>query len=63
MKYFLKGAAVTVIIMIVSMVIQVFCNRKGIQVDSVISPTMSAVCAMLVYHVLTKNDKNKDDIN
>ena len=61
MKNLLKGAAITVIVLVVSMVIQIFCNVKGIQIDLTISGPTSAVCAMLVYHGLTKNEKNKDN--
>lgn len=57
MKHFLKGAAVTAVVLIVSMAIHVFCNIKGIHLDSVSTSTMSAVCAMLLYHGLIKNEK------
>ena len=61
MKNLLKGAAITVIVLVVSMVIQIFCNVKGIQIDLTIAGPTTAVCAMLVYHGLTKNEKNKDN--
>ena len=57
MRHLLKGAAVTAIVLIVSMAIHVFCNMKGIELDTVVAGTVSAVCAMLLYHGLTKNEK------
>ena len=57
MKHLLKGAAITVAILIVLMIIHVFCNMKGIQLDTVMTGSTSAACAMLIYHGLTKNEK------
>ena len=48
MKHLLKGAAVAAVVLIVLM------TATG---------TISAVCAMLFYHGLIKNEKNKDDGN
>lgn len=61
MKHFLKGAAVTVIVLVVLIVINVICNMNGIELDSVSTGTVSAVGAMLIYYGLTKNEKNKND--
>lgn len=61
MKHFFKGAAVTVAVLIVLMVINVFCNMHGINLDSVSTGTLSAVCAMLLYCGLIRNEKSKDD--
>ena len=58
MKHLLKGAAVTAVVLIVLMAIHVFCNMKEIQLDIVVTGTMSAVCAMLIYHGLIKNEKH-----
>ena len=60
MKNFLKGVAVTVVVLIVLFVINVLCNRYDIHLDSVSTGTVAAVSAMLIYHGLTKNDKNKE---
>lgn len=57
MKHFLKGIAVIVLIMIVSMAIHVFCNMKGIELNTVVTSTVSAVSAILIYHGLIKNEK------
>ena len=61
MKHFLKGAAVTVVVMIVLIVINTICNMNGYELDSVSTGVMASVGAMLIYGGLTKNEKNKDD--
>lgn len=60
MKYFLKGAAVVVTVTIVSMAIHVFCNMHGIDLDSTATGAVTAVCALLFYHGLIKNEKDKE---
>lgn len=57
MKHFLKGAAVTAIIMIALIAINVFCNMHDINLDPLMTGPTSAVCAMLIYGGLTKNEK------
>lgn len=57
MKSFMKGAAVVVAIWIVLVVINVICNMNGHELDSVPLGTMAAVCAILLYRGLTKNEK------
>ena len=57
MKHLLKGAAVLVVILIASMAIHMFCNMNGIELNTVVTSTTSAVCAMLIYHGLTWNEK------
>lgn len=61
MKHFLKGAAVTAIVLIVLMIIHMFCNIKGIQLDQVAIGTISAVCAMFIYQGLIRNEQNKEE--
>lgn len=61
MKYFLKGAAVTAIVIIGLMVIHVLCNRNGIQLDPTVTGAVSAVGAMLIYHGLTRKENKEDD--
>lgn len=61
MKNFLKGAAVTAIIIIVSMAVHIFCNIHNINLDPIITGPTSSVCAMIIYNGLTKNEKNNDD--
>lgn len=59
MKRFLKGAAATAAILIVFIAINVFCNMHGINLDSVSNGPVIAVCAMLIYRELTRNENNK----
>ena len=61
MKYFLKGAAVTVVVMIVLIIINMICNMNGHELDSVSTGTVASVSAMLIYGGMTKKEKNKDD--
>lgn len=61
MKQFFKGAAITAVILIVFMGINVICNINGINLDSVSSGAVIAVCAVLIYRASTSNEKKKDD--
>lgn len=61
MKNLLKGAAVLIVVMIVSMAVHVFCNIKGIELNPTLASTVSSVSSMLIYRGLTKTDKNKDN--
>ena len=63
MKHLLKGAAVAAVVLITLMIISIFCNMHDIHLDQTATGTISAVCAMLFYHGLIKNEKNKDDEN
>lgn len=59
MKNLLKGAAITVVIIIVLMLIHVFCNMHDIDLDPLMTGPASAVCAMFIYNGLTKNEKKQ----
>ena len=61
MKHLLKGAAVTAIIMIVLMVIHIFCNMHGIDLDPLMTGPASAVCAMFIYNGLIKKEKTEKE--
>ncbi len=61
MKHFLKGAAAVAIVLVISLVIHVFCNMKGINLDQTVTSIVSAMLAVLVYRILIKNEKNKED--
>ena len=61
MKNLLKGAAVTVVVMVILIVINVICNMNGHELDSVSTGVVASVGAMLIYDGLTKNKKNKDN--
>ena len=59
MMQFLKGAAATAIVLIVFIGINVICNINGIDLDSISNGPVIAVCAMLIYSGLNKNEKTK----
>lgn len=61
MKRFFKAAAITAVVLLVFMAISVICNINGINLDSVTNGSVIAVCAMLIYGELSKNDQKKDD--
>lgn len=61
MNHFLKGAVVMVGVIIVNMIINIVCNVNGIDLNSTIQGTMSAVCAMFIYNGWIKNEKNEKD--
>lgn len=61
MKNFLKGVAAVAIVMIISMAIHMFCNMKGINLNTTMTTIVSASFATLIYHVLTNNEKKKDN--
>ena len=61
MKKLLKGAAVTVVVMVILIVINMICNMNGHELDSVSTGVVASVGAMLIYDGLTKNKKNKDN--
>lgn len=52
MKNLLKGAAVAVAVLIVNLILNIICNKQGINLDSTVTGTVSAVSAMLIYHGL-----------
>lgn len=61
MKHLLKGAAVAAVVLIALIVINIFCNMHDIHLDQTATGTVSAVCAMLLYHGLIRREKSKDD--
>lgn len=63
MKHLLKGAAVAAVVLIALIIINMFCNMHDIHLDQTATGTISAVCAMLFYHGLIKNERNKDEKN
>ena len=63
MKHLLKGAAVAAVVLVALIVINMFCNMHDIHLDQTATGATSAVCAMLFYHGLIRNEKNKDDGN
>ena len=63
MKHLLKGAAVAAVVLVALIVINMFCNMHDIHLDQTATGATSAVCAMLFYHGLIRNEKSKDDGN
>lgn len=50
MEHFIKGIAVLAGILIVNLIINVVCHMNGIDINSTMQSTVSAVCALLIYH-------------
>lgn len=61
MKNFLKGVAVAAIVLIVNLILNIICNKQGINLDSTVTGTVSAVSAMLIYHGLMRKEKAKNN--
>ena len=61
MKHFLKGAAVTVVAMIVLIVINMICNVNGHELDPVSTGVVSSVGALLIYEGSIRNEKKCED--
>ena len=57
MKHLLKGAAVAAVVLVALIVINMFCNMRGIDLDPTSTGGVTAVCAMLIYRGLIKNEK------
>lgn len=55
----LKGIAVSVVVLIALIAINMICNMNGVHLDAVVTGTTAAVCAMLVYGGLTKKKNNQ----
>ena len=64
MKHFLKGVAAWAIVMVISILIHMFFNMKGIDIDLPIGNyaeiMLTSSFAILIYHKLIGNEKNKD---
>ena len=60
MTHFLKGAAAVAIVLMISLGIHVFCNMQGIGLNTTVTATVSAMCAVAVYHVLISNEHKND---
>ena len=61
MKHFFKGAAVTVVAMIVLIVINMICNVNGHELDPVSTGVVSSVGALLIYEGSIRNEKKCED--
>lgn len=60
MKHFFKGAAIMVGVIVVNIIINIVCNINGVDLNSSIMGTMSAVCALLIYDGCIKNEEKKE---
>lgn len=60
MKHVLKGAAVMAGVIIVNMIINIICNRNGIDLNSTGMGTMSVLCALFIYDGWIKKEKDKE---
>lgn len=67
MKRFLKGVAAVAIVMFITMLIHIFFNMKGIDlnryINNVVEVMLTSSLSMLIYQALIKNEKSKDDRN
>lgn len=60
MKHLFKAAVVAAGILIVNMIINIICNRNGIDFNSAIQASMSAWLAVLIYEKWTRSEKDQD---
>lgn len=63
MKHFLKGAAAVAIVMTGLILIHIFCNMKGLDLDpnNIGEILLASSFATLIYEALLRKEKNKDD--
>ena len=59
MKHFVKGAAVTAAVLIILMIVSIFCNIQGIELNMTAIGPVTAVCSMFIYNGLIKNEEKK----
>lgn len=57
MKHLLKGAAAVVIMMIVSIIVNVLCNRYDMELNTTATNMVWMICALAIYHGLIRNEK------
>ncbi len=61
MRNLLTGIAITVVVLIVLLGINVLCNMNNIHLDAVVTGTCASVSAMLIYGGLTKKKENSNN--
>lgn len=65
MKHFFKGVAAVAIVLFISMIIHIFFNMNGIDINRYINNyveiMLTSSFATLIYQLLLKNEKNKND--
>lgn len=57
MKHFFKFVAVMAGIMIVNIIINIVCNKNGVDLNSSVQSIISTFCALFVYDLWIKNEK------
>ena len=64
MKHFFKGVAAVAIVLFISMIIHIFFNMNGIDINRYINNyveiMLTSSFATLIYQLLLKNEKNKN---
>ena len=55
----LKGFLVTVITLVSLIIVNIICNVNGINLNTIISGTTTAIVAMFIYEAITKKDRTK----
>ncbi len=65
MKHFLKGAASVAIVLLFSMLIHIFFNMKGLDLNNYVGNYMEIMLlssiAILIYRALIKNENNEEN--
>ena len=60
MKNLLKAVAAMAVVLIINMIINIICNRNGFEINSIAQTYSSSLIAIALYHILTKNEADKD---
>ena len=55
----LKGFLVTVITLVALIIVNMICNVNGINLNTIISGTTTAIVAMFIYEAITKKGRTK----
>ena len=65
MKHFFKGAIAVAIVMVILIIIHIFFNMKGIDlnryINNIVETMLASSFAMLIYQILIKNENKKED--
>lgn len=61
MKHFLKGAAVTAVILIVLMGLSIFCNMQGMELNTLITGPAAGACGMFIYNAWIQKENKEEN--
>ncbi len=65
MKHFFKGAIAVAIVMVILIIIHIFFNMKGIDlnryINNIVETMLASSFSMLIYQILIKNENKKED--